>query len=718
MNEHDQPDYSTDFEPVHAAERDWLAARRRAAGLPDSNDTVGLALSGGGIRSAAFNLGVLSALAQRGLLKQVDYLSSVSGGGYIAACLSWLCARLPGHPRPFTAGTTRPGDTVLDWVRAHGKYLVAERGFSGWTLGASILAATLLNLLVMLPPLLLAIGAAARDWLPFGWPAWVKLGAAGPLEAHDGFVLMFWAGLASLGLYLVAVVGFAFVSGLPLLRSSAGLLRARRLMGFCLNAGLALLAIGLLPVVTAVEEWLASSLARESSQLASKALVAVVPLASGLAALRRADNTQRKGGGDARTLATAGLALVTYALMMLAYHVVVHAGPLESRWLWVAVALSLTLAVCCDLNQVSMHSYYRARLARAFMPPLAGADGAPTTTALRFRLADIDPATGAPLHLVNTTVNTLSADAQKLNARGGDSFFFSPVYSGSSATGYRTTRTYQDGRTTLSTAFTISGAAVDPNTAETRSRPIAFLMALLNLRLGFWAPNPAARQRRLPFPWWYLFIGREMSGHGLSGATRDVHLSDGGHFDNLGLYELLRRGCRRIVVSDAGADPETTLSDLGLVIQRARDDFGAHVDLCADHLWQQAQLEISEAPFAVGSIAYADGSRGSLLYLKPMMRTGLTADIYAYWRDNPAFPNQSTANQFFGEQQFNAYVGLGQQLVTGLAGDAAVSDFDTLVRRAAEALAARVAEPALAPVPAVAADRDACTATEPRRVSL
>ena len=89
-------EYSPDFADVEHAESAWIRERRAAtASVPPDAPLVGLALSGGGIRSAAFNMGVLQTLAHSGLLARVDYLSSVSGGGYIASCLTWLRAHVP-----------------------------------------------------------------------------------------------------------------------------------------------------------------------------------------------------------------------------------------------------------------------------------------------------------------------------------------------------------------------------------------------------------------------------------------------------------------------------------------------------------------------------------------------------------------------------------------------------------------------------------------------
>ncbi|MEM7805733.1 MAG: patatin-like phospholipase family protein, partial [Pseudomonadota bacterium] len=676
------PDFTEEFETVASAERDWVARRRAAAGVPESDKTTGLALSGGGIRSATFCLGVLQTLSNRRALNDVDYLSSVSGGGYIASCLTWIRSQTSGRNdrQPFDAPVRSTGESVVDWLRAHGKYLVAERGFTGWTLGASILAATLLNLLVMLPPLLLLIGIAALDVLPVDWPAWASIGFGAPIRAHDGFALALWLAVATLALYPIAVLSFAVLAGIRN-SSRASVARVRRWMGFLLNSGIGMLCVGLVPLFVSIEEALVARFGGEWLQILIKAGIVSAHLLSGVYVLGRTERKRQKTGRQSRGAATLGLALILYGCLLAGYHLVVDTGALGSGWVMLAASLSLVLAFTCELNRVSMHSYYRARLTDAFLPDIdAGSNQ--EHDAYTFRVADVSPDQGAPFPIINTTVSVNDSGQQKRRARGAASFFLSPLFCGSAATGFRTTRSYRHGRTSLSTAATISGAAVDPNTEVTRARPVAFLMALLNFRLGFWAHNPRFESRRLPLPWWYIFIGREMLGRGLSENRRHVHLTDGGHFDNLGFYELVRRQCRHIIVCDAGADPDLSLSDLGLVTQRVRADFGADIVLPVDHLVQQARLELSEAPFALGQVRYANGSVGDLLYIKPMMRQGLGADIYTYWKTHPEFPNQSTANQFFDEQQFNAYRELGRQIMAGIIGDAPVDSLEALFERA------------------------------------
>ena len=632
----------------------------------------------------------------------MDYLSSVSGGGYIATCYTWLRARGTRRSQVFRQRTRDADGSVLDWLRAHGKYLIAHKGFTGWTLGASILAAVLLNLVVMLPPLMLLLGVAAADLLPVSWPAWAQPSFMAPVSAHDGFVLMLWTGLGALSIYPLLVATFAVVVSWRAGPWRAAVLRLRRWMGVSLNAGVGLLLIGLVPLVANATSALALFLEHDGSEFLVKAGLVVAHLSTGTFLMHRAQKSGQKRTGSARNMAMAGLVLLLYGLLLGGYHVMVELTVIELPVLLAASALSVTLATVCDVNQISMHSYYRARLADAFLPALSER-GAANQSAMDARLADVEPRSGAPFPIINTTLNVNSSPDPALRSRGAASFVLTPLFCGSMATGYRATASYGGGRMALSTAMTISGAAVDPNTSATRSRPVSFLMALLNFRLGYWTRNPRTSTRRVPMPWWYLFIGREMFGQGLGEHRADVHLTDGGHFENLGAYELLKRRCRRIVVCDAGADPDGSCADLGLAIQRARMDFGAQVDLDVDALTREARPGLSQTTHVLGAVRYADGSTGEVLYIKPRMCEGLTADIYAYWRAHPEFPNEPTADQFFDDVQFDAYRELGRQLLTRMmAGASSGSLSGWFASLRAEAAP-------LAPVADGGVDRDATT---------
>ena len=654
--------YTEDFEQVRAAELAWIAQRREAAGLPPpKDDLVGLAFSGGGIRSAVFNLGGLQALQAGGLMPRVDYLSSVSGGGYIASAYSWLRQGAAGAGPVFARPLAKHGGSALDWLRAHGKYLTAHRGFSIWTLLASILASTFVNLLVLGPALCFCVYALTLEWLPVSWPDWLRLPGTMIPHAHDGFLLLLALGAGCFALFPFVAVAFALFAGVPRAATVARIDALRVLMGWLLVAGLGLLAVGLIPVVAMLSDVAQEHFRSRTGDELGEHFPWLTPLLTGLGSML-ADKW--RGGEGRGRLATIGVALVVYALIVGLYLAITDERIVGSHWFLLVAALSPVLAFACDINRVSIHAYYRARLSDAFLPPVVDA---PCTDGGEFALAAAKPEHGAPLQLINSTLNTSSSRNERDAARLGASFFFSPLYTGSAQTGFRRVDDYAGGGLALSTAFTISGAAIDPDTYATNARPIAFLMGLLNVRLGFWAKNPRCGDRRDPLlPWWWIFLCREMLGVGLDARRRHVHLSDGGGFENLGIYELARRRVRTIVVCDAGADPQLTLSDLGRAIERIRVDFGAQISIAADPIWKERADPLRQTPWLRGTIRYADGSEGRIVYIKPMLCAGLSADIYAYWRANPAFPDEPTSEQFFAEPQFEAYRALGQQIVERL----------------------------------------------------
>ena len=325
-----ESNYTADFAGVRDPEASWIARRRQAAGLPPpADDLVGLAFSGGGIRSATFNLGVLQALEAGGVLRGVDYLSSVSGGGYAASCYSWLRAKLHEGPSGcvFAAPLSDASGSVLDWLRGHGKYLISARGFSLWTLVASILAATFINLLVLGPVLLFAVYGLTLSWLPVEWPAWLTLPGAHIVHGHHGFWLLLAAGVLCLLAFPIVATLFAFAAGIPHLAGVHHIDRLRVLMGRLIIYGLALIAIGLIPIAAMLGEVLEHFFATHHAFSIGKHLSYLLPLSSGLGTMLL---DRRASGGNRGRLTTVGLSLLVYGLLILCYHVAASTDLLHS----------------------------------------------------------------------------------------------------------------------------------------------------------------------------------------------------------------------------------------------------------------------------------------------------------------------------------------------------------------------------------------------------
>jgi hypothetical protein len=241
----------------------------------------------------------------------------------------------------------------------------------------------------------------------------------------------------------------------------------------------------------------------------------------------------------------------------------------------------------------------------------------------------------------------------------------------------------------LATAMAISGAAVNPNSAcggrgPTRNRLASFVLALFNIRLGYWVKNPNARAAGKFFAGliWpnliYPGLRQGLLGTGHHMRAGYLELSDGGHYDNTGIYELVRRKVSCIVLSLASADPGYGFDDLADVVERVRADFGVYIEF--DSMMQAAipmagtpppegiaaTLKFAKTSHVTGVINYPDGTKGTLVVLKSAMTNRLPVDVVRYAAMNAAFPNESTADQFFDERQFEAYREAGYAAAAGM----------------------------------------------------
>jgi hypothetical protein len=219
---------------------------------------------------------------------------------------------------------------------------------------------------------------------------------------------------------------------------------------------------------------------------------------------------------------------------------------------------------------------------------------------------------------------------------------------------------YPDGGVYVGTAVGISGAAASPNMGYHTSLSVAFLMTVFNVRLGWWLGNPRRDtwQRGGPSIG-LLYLLAELFAL-TDDRSRYVYLSDGGHFENLGLYELIRRGCRYIILCDADADREFAFGDLGNAIRKCRSDFGVEISIHPEAIRQTGKIKYSRSHGAVGTVNYPDGSSGTLVYVKPSIKEGDPEDVLGYRSKHPDFPHQSTVDQWFDESQFESYRALGR----------------------------------------------------------
>jgi len=338
-----------------------------------------------------------------------------------------------------------------------------------------------------------------------------------------------------------------------------------------------------------------------------------------------------------------------------------------------------------NINTFSLHAMYRDRLIRAYLGASNSDRQVSPFTGFAanddLKMADLR-GDGLPFHVINLTLDLVATSRLAWQERKAESFTMTGLYCGSRTLGYRTAESYAGG-VTLGTAVALSGAAVSPNMGYHSSPVVGFIMMLFNARLGAWLGNPGRVGSTVwtsPSPRSTARLMAEEALGQTTDKTEFVYLSDGGHFENLGLYEMVWRRCELIVVLDAGCDPEFRLDDLGNALRKIRIDFGVSIDFDEGHIQAIRKRERRCALATIGYVAAGKGSRdGRLVYVKPVLLGNESPDVGSYAAAHPTFPHQSTTDQWFDESQTESYRQLGlwtiEQMCTGWGGGT-LADFE------------------------------------------
>ena len=784
--------------PVFEEELKFIRSRREKMNISvgsvenyptAKNQLTGLCLSGGGIRSATFCLGFIQALFRGGLLKRVDYLSTVSGGGYIGSCLTALLSsdlknvenRIEESEKrekepllwdesnfPFampkrqkridrSSETCKPSNEYppktekpvsaekepVRRLRYYSNYLTAEGNFVQKYFGPALAFGRgfLFNLLLILPVLILvAVLLSALYKIPD-----FSLGdmGFGPIRSHfqmgqlnealdkhskavktyeqfilseaknfssnltfserveiikatptlterekylskmvstfKDAILKEWIAmltLPSLAVIIVLLVDLVFTN---IKRSDS--LNSRFVFSFCSCVMLILLFIVPLTIQVfgaVIVYWNVYKLPNEIAFLSLLSLLGPKLLGNA-----------KSGDNGSALWIKIGMAFCLMLLgpVLLLYFTGWMVNSIYTRNLsWVCLIIYIIGALFIiwlpsrfiNINKISLHRFYRDRLSRAFQIQHDGDNPKENATPFqriypndRIELAKLydNPGTIGPYPIINTNLNqTKELPKKDLDGvfRTSENFIFSKHWCGSSITGYIRTDEYQkkDQHIDLATALSISGAAANIGMGSGNMPVFRLLMALLNIRLGYWAPDPSSttpKFNRILFgntPGTWTLI-KEMFGM-YSRKSNYINLSDGGHFDNLGVYEMLRRRCKYIIVADAEADPLMKFQGLAYIIRLARVDFGIIIEIDLSDLKLDKVSNLSKNHCVVGTIKYPDDSEiGYIFYCKSSVTGDLPQHLYEYRIKHPTFPHQTTADQWFDEQQFEVYRELG-----------------------------------------------------------
>ena len=747
------------FEDVLKSEIQSIDRRRDALGfepvsaLPDARkgiakilDSVGLSLSGGGVRSAAFCMGALQAIETSGALKRIDYLSTVSGGGYIGSALT---AALNAHktsskdtdrPPIFASpmnGAETPG---VQHIRNYSNYLVPHGAFDVLQSAAIYFRGLAANFLLVFPWLLFAAAITIfvkprRELLAesfFGLSILLALclfclliiwALARSLRANvdQPDVPSFLTSLFGWSLLIIFFVLFCELQPFvieALFKLAEGNTSSSHPVGSFLLSKLQYLVVVLTPFAATIG-FLGSKLgflikrASKSSDLRARALGSISKLAIYLSAL-----------AVPLVLWVAYLDLCFWGIShVIASGVVVYEAPpwvLRTSQLLISLVtgvvsgmplwftriydhaagasiafLYLTgwivlffVSAFLSANGNSLHRLYRDQLSKAFLfKPKdmldSGDENIDTLDHVRLSsLSEVD----SPYHLINTALNIQNSKIANRRGRNADFFLFSRNFIGSATTGYVPTKQLeaQTPEVDLATAMAVSGAAISANMGSETIKPWTLMLAMLNVRLGFWLRNPRFVMVRSSLERTFHNLFNPYFLYEVFGLLNEkrwyVYLTDGGHVENLGIYELLRRRCQLIIAVDAEANSNMNFNSFIRLQRYARIDLGVRIELPWHEIRvisldtgrvigdrKDASSVISrEGPHcAIGKIYYP-GGEGILLYVKASLSGDESDYVIDYKRRNVSFPHETTGDQFFTEEQFEVYRNLGFHALTGV----------------------------------------------------
>lgn len=680
----------------------WAAESptRRHKGL------TGLALSGGGIRSSTLNLGIVQVLHGIGLFQCIDYLSTVSGGGYLGSSISANYSEPKQDPPPaplspeeklhkakarfpFKHARGAPEPAGFLQLRDYSSFLV-PRGFIDYMkLPVQLIRGVVVNILVLIPwIILLALVSSVLMVHEGGRTSWVWT----DMLAGDWIKGSFPMTIRILLLFLLLAVVFPIARRLEILSGRRSELR--RFRALYESAMVVTLLSTLVSATVELQPVALDFLGNRVDQISGT----VGGIASVLATLGYKFAKQIKtflGRWGLYIVALLGvvgfwfvyLLFTSWFLQSPAWWPPAPFAPPEVVLLPVAVVLLIWSFTVVSANAMSMHNFYRDRLCKAF---LFRADERHQSvgSGIDPKLTELSAEVG-PLHLINTALNTRELPERFRRGRHAEPFFLSSLYSGSRITGFCPTQRLEEEQKglTLSAAVATSGAAASSSMGAYTNSALRFILSVLNIRLGYWIINPMffdPIRRTLMMRVGRLFsvgVGRffqELLGL-ITYKTSYVYLSDGGHIENLGIYELIRRQCRLIIVGDGECDVDYTFQGLADALRLIRVDFGISIEM--DGL---DKIRNGEQQFARGTIEYPDGRLGYLIYLKSsllgddMVQATVAGDAYFtsplradvrrfdelgyiahYKAKHPTFPQESTGDQCFDETQFECYRALG-----------------------------------------------------------
>jgi heme exporter protein D len=685
--------------------------------------SLGICVSGGGIRSATVALGALQSLQAaepvlpstkaRTELSRATFLSSVSGGGFTAGAYQTVLHAGGTTPEDVLA----PGSPEEDHVRRHSSYL-ADSALQ-WLSALGVLFRCVVIGVVMFIWTAVVIGIGF-NWLYDDIPIiGVSIHRLRPLfsaptgsHAPSWPVIPWGVALAILG--AIALTALAYLLGAVTPSERAAF---RRLQHAGTFATLLLVTVGIVvPGTIWFSSWISFHAGiTKGAFVAAASVMTTVSYAGALAATlwrhrARLTPVARFPGVFSRMSGQVlPTSMVQRLLLWLSMLFLIFVGLMIAGWVGtshigdhplagVPVGLFILIGASIDDSLLSAYPYYRRRLASAFAVERRERHGVPVAGSM----ADVaTPLTdwagmsdGFPESRFVTTAN-VSGERRTPPGRNAVPYVLTANHVGGPQIGWARTDFLAELSSTViareldvQSAVAISGSAF-ASAMGSATRFFQTYLALTNVRLGAWLPNPGfvalklrhlddwtvpglPSRRRLQY--WFREI---FNLHPASG--RLLLCTDGGHYDNLGLVDLLRLGCTQIYAIDASGGGFPFSDTLAGALQIAKEELGVTVsldDAPSDLVPGAAQpppfdpqgpvaawnARISSACVITGTIHYPSGTSGVLVYAQAALTADLPFEVLEYAQNDLGFPRDKTSDQFFDVGQFDAYQGLGRYL--------------------------------------------------------
>jgi len=680
---------------------------------------VGVALSGGGIRSATQSLGAFQAIQDNDLDEEIDYISTVSGGGYFGA---------------FWGRCWREKDTDLSMDNRKVKYLrnsgnyIAPSGSGDAVRGIAQYMLNWIGFFLVYFLFVCMVGVFFR-FIPF----------IGQISEYNGFYYSSYVFVPLIGLSGMFIASMLKIFSLKdmtkfmtysLYLFLGGLvLFAVDTIGFNLYRKLSVEELGGLASVGSFIIYL-FSLSKDffSSSSSSVGLLKTV--------------------GKCTSLSMAAVMIIStpFALTHMYFWDIVgfenYTFTFENKDSLMYSLLLFSILIVVNLflgsrkkliNKLSMQGIFHDRLVRGFLGaavPDRLAKGVMYSTG--FKDDDVSESeykpyeNGGPIHIINMTLNETidgRSDLYQLN-RKGCNFAVIPNMSKSVGVRHHCLTEVENGKTysipismkksykvwgservesesmTVGSYMAVSAAAMSTGMGKLTTVFRSLVSGILGARFGYWWDSGLNRDNSRLFQNQKLMM-RELTARFKGAATQNWYLSDGGHFENLAVYELLRRQLKFIISFDHGCDPSYSFESLADLTRTVRADFGIELrmlnsselddivdpkirhlfgeksDMRRDHgdfdgvSWdsntiRQGVGKWAKAYASIVEIKYKDGEIGHMLYIVPTLIGSEPIDVISYYMRNQDFPMQTTSDQFFDEEQWESYRKLMNHIVNEL----------------------------------------------------